>query len=77
QVINSTRKLTGSFFVVVPEVSLEYGILGWVGVRLGVSYVGMIAPSWQVDEKYELLGVPSNISGRGVMINAGIFVGTF
>ncbi len=77
QVINSTRKLTGSYFVVVPSVSLEYGILAWIGVRLGVSYVSMLAPSWEVDEKYELLGVPSNISGRGFMINAGFFVGTF
>lgn len=77
QVINSTRKLTGSYFVYVPSVSLEYGILGWLGARLGISYVGMAFPSWDVDEQYELLGVPSNVSGRGFMINAGLFVGTF
>lgn len=77
QLINSTRKLTGSYFVVVPSVNVEYGILAWIGARLGVSYVGMLAPSWKVDDKYELLGVPSNISGRGFMINAGFFVGTF
>lgn len=77
RVINNTRTLQGSFFVYIPSVSLEYGILGWLGARLGVSYVGMSFPSWQVDEKYELLGVPSNVSGRGFMINAGVFVGTF
>lgn len=76
-VANSTRTLTGSYFVYVPSVAIEYGILGWLGARLGVSYVGMAFPSWEVDEKYELLGVPSSVSGRGFMINAGLFVGTF
>jgi hypothetical protein len=77
QVINSTRKLTGSYFVYIPSVSLEYGILAWLGARIGVSYVGMSFPSWQVDEKYELLGVPTSVSGKGFMINAGLFAGTF
>ncbi len=74
---NLTRKLSGSYFAYVPTVNIEYAILGWVGVRLGASYVGMAAPSWQVDDKYDLLGVPSNVNGRGFMINAGLFVGTF
>jgi hypothetical protein len=74
---NVTRKLTGSFFVWVPALNIEYAILGWLGVRLGASYVGMSGPSWQVDDNYELLGVPSKVSGKGFMVNAGIFVGTF
>jgi len=74
---NVTRKLTGSYFVWVPALNVEYAVLGWLGVRLGASYVGMSAPSWQVDENYELLGVPSKVSGKGFMVNAGIFIGTF
>jgi hypothetical protein len=74
---NVTRKLGGTFFVFVPSVNFEYSILSWVGIRLGASYVGMAAPSWKVDDEYELLGVPSKVSGRGFMINAGLFVGTF
>jgi hypothetical protein len=76
-VSNNTRKLGGSFFAWIPSVNAEYALLGWVGLRLGVSYVGMSAPSWKIDDTYELLGVPSNINGQGVMINAGVFVGTF
>jgi len=76
-VTNMTRKLSGSFFVWVPSVNVEYALLGWVGVRIGASYVGMSAPSWEVDSKYELLGVPSKVSGKGFMINAGLFVGTY
>jgi hypothetical protein len=76
-VSNMTRKLSGSFFILIPSVNFEYSILSWVGFRLGASYVGMLGPSWKVDDEYELLGVPRKVSGRGVMLNAGLFVGTF
>lgn len=77
QVNNIKRTLTGSYFVWIPSVNVEYAILGWVGFRLGISYVGMSSPSWTLDDNYELLGAPSTVSGKGFMINAGLFVGTF
>lgn len=77
QVNNFTRKLSGSFFVWMPSFNVEYAVLGWIAVRVGLSYVGMSSPSWDVDDRYELLGVPSSVNGQGVMINAGLFVGTF
>lgn len=77
QINNLTRKYTGSYFVWVPSLNVEYALLGWVGVRLGASYVGMSAPSWQVDNNYDLLGVPDDVNGKGFMLQAGLFVGTF
>ncbi len=77
QINNIKRTLSGSYFVWVPSVNVEYAILAWVGVRVGASYVGMSAPSWKLDDNNELLGVPSAVSGKGFMINAGLFVGTF
>jgi hypothetical protein len=74
---NITRELSGSYFIWVPSLNVEYGVLGWLGVRLGVSYVGMSAASWTVDDEYDLIGTPGDIDGKGVMINGGIFVGTF
>ena len=75
---NSIKQtMTGSFLVWIPSVNLEYAILGWLGVRLGASYVGMSVPSWTIDDEHDLLGVPSKITGKGFMINAGVFVGTF
>lgn len=74
---NTTRVLSGKFFVLIPSASFEYVVLPWMALRLGVSYVGMIGPSWQVDGKYELLGVPGEVSGKGLMINGGILVGFF
>jgi hypothetical protein len=75
--VNSKRTLSGSYFVWVPSVNVEYAVLGWLGFRLGASYVGMTSPSWTVDDDHELLGVPSSVSGKGFMINAGVLVGTF
>jgi hypothetical protein len=74
---NLTRTLSGNFFIWTPSVSLEYAILGWLGVRAGVSYLGMTGPSWEVDNNFDLVGVPSNVSGKGWMVNGGIFLGTF
>ena len=72
-----TRNLSGSFFTLIPALNVEYAISGWIGVRLGASYVAMLAPSWTLDGEYDLAGVPSSVKGNGFMLNAGIFVGTF
>jgi opacity protein-like surface antigen len=74
---NSTRTLSGSYFVWIPSVSFEYAVLGWMAFRVGASYVGMSFPSWTVDSKYDLNDVPSGVSGKGFMVNAGILLGTF
>ncbi len=74
---NLTRTLSGNFWIWTPSVSLEYAFLGWLGVRAGVSYLGMSSPSWEVDNNFDLVGVPSNVTGKGWMVNGGIFLGTF
>jgi hypothetical protein len=74
---NITRTMSGSFFIWMPTVNVEYAILGWMAVRVGAGYVGMSAPSWSVDGEYDLVGVPSDINGQGFILNGGIFVGTF
>jgi len=74
---NTTRRMSGSFFIWSPSVNVEYAIVGWLAVRLGASYVGMSAPSWSVDGTYDLVGTPSDISGNGFMLQGGLFVGTF
>lgn len=74
---NMTRTLSGSFFVWSPSVNIEYAVLGWLGLRVGASYVGMAIPSWSVDANYDLLGVPSTITGNGLMLQAGLFIGTY
>jgi hypothetical protein len=74
---NVTRVLTGSFFVFVPSLNVEYTVLPWMAVRTGVSYAVMASPTWKVDGNYDLLGVPSDVSGRGAQINLALLVGLF
>jgi hypothetical protein len=74
---NITRTLSGNFYIWIPSVSVEYAFLGWLGARVGVSYLGMSSPSWEVDKNFDLLNVPSNVTGKGWMVNGGIFLGTF
>jgi hypothetical protein len=75
--LNYTRKLSGSFFVYQPSVNVEYAVLRWFGVRVGISYFGMAGGDWKMDDRYDLLGVPDKINGKGWMINTGVFLGTF
>ena len=70
-----SRKLAGSFFIYQPSVNVEFAPLRWIGLRVGVSYLGMAGGSWELDDKYELYGVPGNISGKGWMLNTGIYAG--
>ena len=72
-----TRNLSGSFFIYQPSLNIEYAVLRWVGLRVGVSYNGMAVSEWKLDDKYDLIGVPDKVSGKGFMINGGIFLGTF
>lgn len=72
-----TRHLSGSFFVYQPSINIEYAILRWLGVRIGVGYYGVAGGDWKMDNDYELLNVPSSIKSKGWMINSGIFLGTF
>ncbi len=74
---NYSRTLSGSFFIFQPTVNVEFSLLRWLGLRAGASYLGMAGGNWKVDDKNDLLGVPDKISGKGWMINGGIFIGTF
>ncbi len=72
-----TRKLQGSYVVFTPHINIEYTLLTWMQLRVGVGYPIMFSPEWQLDEKYEVNSVPSNIKASGYTINAGIMFGFF
>jgi len=74
---NYSTTLSGSFFMYQPNVNVEVAVLRWLGLRVGVAYNGLAGGNWKVDDQYDLIGVPDNINGKGVMINGGIFLGTF
>lgn len=71
------RTLKGSFFAYQPNANVEVAVLRWLGVRVGVSYLGMAGGSWTLDDEFDVANVPDAIKGSGWMINGGLFVGTF
>jgi hypothetical protein len=74
---NYTRNLKGSFVVFNPHVSIEYSLLTWLQLRIGVGYPIMFSPEWKLDEKYDIENVPSKIKASGYTVNAGIMFGYF
>ncbi len=74
---NYTAKMSGAFFVYQPTVNIEVALLRWLGLRVGVSYMGLIGSDWKFNDRYDLIGVPDNVNSKGWMINGGIFIGTF
>lgn len=74
---NYTRKLTGSFVTFNPHVNIEYTLLTWLQLRVGVGYPIMFSPDWKLDEKYDVSSVPSKMKASGYAINAGIMFGFF
>jgi hypothetical protein len=74
-----THKVSGSFFLLQPSVSVEYAVLRYLGLRVGAGYSSTIGTSWTFDDQQDsqVIGVPSGVSGKGFTINAGIYLGTF
>ena len=74
---NYTRKLTGSFGVFNPHVNVEYTVLRWMQIRLGVGYPIIYSPDWKLDDQFTVENVPSKIKASGYTVNAGIMFGFF
>ncbi len=69
--------LNGSFLTIQPSINIEYAYLRWLGFRLGASYNFMVSPDWKLDDKFEISSVPDKMNAKGIMLNFGIFLGTF
>lgn len=74
---NTTQHLTGSFFALQPSVNIEYAILRWFQIRVGVTYPYMTNGSWKLENDKEILGVPDKLKPDGPVITAGIMFGFF
>ncbi|KAB2926424.1 MAG: hypothetical protein F9K22_00855 [Bacteroidetes bacterium] len=74
---NYTRRLQGSFITFAPHVNVEYTLLTWLQLRVGVGYPMMFSPEWKLDDLYDVNNVPSKIKTSGYTINAGIMFGFF
>jgi hypothetical protein len=74
---NTTQHLNGSFFALQPSANIEYAILRWFQIRVGVTYPLMFNASWKLENDKEILSVPNNLKPDGPVITAGIMFGFF
>ncbi len=74
---NTTQHLNGSFFALTPNANIEYAILRWFQIRVGVTYPYMTNATWKLEDEKEILGVPDKLKPDGPVITAGIMFGFF
>ena len=74
---NTTQHLNGSFFALQPSANIEYAILRWFQIRVGVTYPYMTNASWKLEDDKDLLGVPAKLKPDGPVITGGIMFGFF
>ncbi|MCX6135932.1 MAG: hypothetical protein NTV54_00330 [Ignavibacteriales bacterium] len=74
---NYTRTISGTFFTMVPNVNIEYALLPWFQLRVGVAYPIMTNPSWTMENGDKIANVPAGLKADGPVINGGIMFGYF
>ncbi len=72
-----TRHLNGSFFALQPCANIEYAVLRWFQIRVGVTYPYMTNATWKLEDEKEILNVPDKLKPDGPVITAGIMFGFF
>ncbi|HLP16628.1 MAG TPA: hypothetical protein VK470_10245 [Bacteroidota bacterium] len=77
QTQNVTRSLSGTFVAFNPHLNLEYRVLTWMQVRVGVGYPMLFNSSWQLNDRGDLNNVPDALRPDGVTVNAGLMLGFF
>jgi hypothetical protein len=74
---NVTRSLNGTFVAFNPHLSVEYSLLRWMQLRVGVGYPMLFNSSWQLNDRQDIQNVPAAVKPDGVTVNAGIMFGFF
>ncbi len=74
---NVTRSLSGTFVAFNPHLNIEYSLLTWMQVRIGVGYPMLFNANWQMNDTQDIQNVPSNLKPDGININGGVMFGFF
>ncbi len=74
---NVTRSMSGAFVAFNPHLTVEYSLLTWMQLRVGVGYPMMFNASWQLNDKQDIMNVPSNLRPDGITVNGALMFGFF
>lgn len=71
------RKMSNSFFLLSPTLSVDIPFYRFVSVRLGGGYQIAFGKTWTVENDKELSNVPAKLNGNSWFFQTGIFIGFF
>lgn len=74
---NVTNSLNGSFVSFNPHLNLEYSLLTWMQLRVGVGYPMFFNSAWQLNDKQDIMNVPTSMKPDGVTVNGALMFGFF
>ncbi len=71
------NELEASYWVVKPQVNLEYAITNFLMFRVGIGYSSTFAYDWKFNKSATVDNMPDGINSNGLQIQSGIFLGLF
>lgn len=74
---NISRKISGSYWIISPQVNFDIPVYRFVSLRAGMGYQFSLGESWTIENDQELSGVPAEFNGNSYFIQTGIFIGFF
>lgn len=76
-VANFSRKISNSYFTVIPTLNVDIPLYRFFAFRIGGGYQIALNDSWELDNEHSLQNTPDGLSSNAVFIQAGIFIGYF
>lgn len=76
---SNMNKLTldNSYWFFTPTLNFDIPVYRFINFRAGVSYQIPFAEDWEVDDGVELRNAPSDVNGKALYIQAGLYIGLF
>lgn len=72
---NISRKMSNTFFTLVPTLNIDIPISRFASFRVGGGYIFSFSENWKGDNDIPLHGVPSSLKGNTFFLQTGLFIG--
>ncbi len=71
------HELSNNFWVIKPQLNLEYALTNFLMFRIGVGYNTSFGTNWEYNNSAEVTNIPDKINSNGLTLQTGIFLGLF
>lgn len=76
-VSNVSRKLSNSYFTIIPTLNVDIPLYSFFAFRIGGGYQIALGDNWELDNGFKVSNIPSGLSSNAIFIQAGVFIGYF